>query len=148
MGTEHEQTMTPGSVIRIQRITREMVQQDRSSLFVFGDNMIGRGLKGQAAAMRGEPNVVGVPTKWRPERGESAYFKDSDIDDPDVRHAIMEAFEKMRQALNAGRNVVIPKDGLGTGLAELPTRAPRIHVWIENTIAELSTVSNSPPRII
>ena len=34
-------------------------------IFVFGDNLLQRGTKGQAA-IRGEPNAVGVPTKRAP----------------------------------------------------------------------------------
>lgn len=130
-------TTTIGRVIRLSRITRTMVQSDRGSVFIFGDNMVGRGLGGQAAAMRGEPNTIGVPTKWRPERTDGAYFTDDDLRDGSVRHAILEAFSRMKNALASGKNVVIPADGLGTGLAELPTRAPKIHAFIEAGISSL-----------
>lgn len=99
--------------------------------------MEGRGFGGQAAEMRGEPNTIGVPTKWSPERKATAYFTDDDRLDRNVWHAINGAFERMRDALDAGRNVVIPADGLGTGLAELPTRAPKLHSMIEAAIASL-----------
>jgi hypothetical protein len=115
-----------------------MVRADGDTLYVYGDNMQGRGMGGQAAAMRGEPNTIGVSTKWAPERRESAYFTDDDLQNRDVWHAIHGAFQGMRDALAAGRNVVIPADGLGTGLAELPTRAPKIHAMIEVAIAGLS----------
>lgn len=131
------QTTARGRVVRLQRVTRSMVQADRATLFVFGDNMEGRGFGGQAAAMRGEPNAIGVPTKWSPERKASAYFSDEDRLNRDVWHAIHGAFEEMRQALASGRNVVIPAAGLGTGLAELPKRAPKIHDKIEAAIAGL-----------
>lgn len=130
-------TAARGRVIRLQSITRTLVQSDRDTMFVFGDNMEGRGLGGQAAAMRGEPNAIGVPTKWAPERRPSAYFSDDDRLNRNVWHAIREAFDKMRVALDAGRNVVIPSDGLGTGLAELPSRAPKLHAMIEAAIASL-----------
>jgi hypothetical protein len=126
-----------GRVIRIKHITRAMVQADRNTLFCFGDNMQSRGLGGQAGAMRGEPNAIGVPTKWAPERREAAYFTDDDMKNRDVRHAILGAFNEMHNALEAGHNVVIPADGLGTGLAELATRAPNLHRWIEDMIAAL-----------
>jgi hypothetical protein len=42
-----------------------------------------------------------------------------------------------RTALAAGRAVVIPADGLGTGLAQLPQRAPRINAWLVEQIAAL-----------
>lgn len=131
------QTTKRGRVIRLQRITRTLVQADRDTVFVFGDNMLGRGLGGQAAAMRGEPNTIGVPTKWAPERRPAAYFSDDDRLNRDVWHAIQHAFVEMRAALADGRNVVIPSDGLGTGLAELPTRAPKLYAMIEAAIASL-----------
>lgn len=131
-------TKTTGRVIRRKRITRDLVRSDRKSVFVFGDNMEGKGYGGQAAAMRGEPNTIGVPTKWRPDRTPGAYFTDDDAKNRDVWHAIHEAFQQMRSALAEGRNVVIPADGLGTGLAELPKRAPKFHAMIEAAIASLS----------
>lgn len=127
----------PGRVLRLRRINRRDLRYDPESLYVFGDNMEGRGMGGQAAEMRGEPNAVGVPTKWRPGRQDRDYFTDDDIRDRHVWHAIHAAFERMRAALAEGRNVVIPFDGIGTGLAELPTRAPKIHAAIEAGIAGL-----------
>jgi hypothetical protein len=134
--TDQPQT-TAGRVIRQKTIARHDLRANRDRLYVFGDNMEGRGLGGQAAAMRGEPNAVGVPTKWRPDRSPSAYFSDADADDGDVRHAIIGAFDHMRAWLAAGKDVVIPADGLGTGLSELPARAPRIFRAIEARIASL-----------
>jgi len=131
------ETTHRGRLIRSTWITRLAVREDRDTIFVYGDNMEGRGLGGQAREMRGEPNTIGVPTKWAPERRASAYFTDDDSLNRDVRHAIWEAFDRMRAALDAGRNVVIPADGIGTGLAELPTRAPKLHAMIEAAIAEL-----------
>ena len=131
------ETTKQGLVIRLQWITRAMVQSDRNTMFVFGDNMEGRGLGGQAAAMRGEPNTIGVPTKWAPERKTTAYFTDGDRLNRDVWQAIQHAFVKMRSALANGHDVVIPADGLGTGLAELPTRTPKLYAMIEAAIASL-----------
>jgi hypothetical protein len=127
-----------GRVIRLQRITRAMVQADRDTIFVFGDNMKRAGYGGQAGQMRGEPNTIGVPTKWTPERSQSAFFTDEDRSNPEVHRAISDAFRLMRDCLSAGQNVVIPADGLGTGLAELPTRAPKLHAMIEAAIEGLN----------
>jgi hypothetical protein len=89
--------------------------------------------------MRGEPNAVGIPTKWKPERAASSYFCDDDWQNGDVRHAIFGAFNRIEAALAEGRDVVIPRDGIGTGLAELPQRAPKIHAYIEGRIRALGT---------
>lgn len=130
-------TAPRGRVIRLARVTREMVRADRRTIWVYADNMEGKGYGGQAAAMRGEPNTVGVPTKWRPSRSPDAYFTDEDWRDGDVRHAVIGAFTGLRRALDGGRDVVIPAAGIGTGLAELPTRAPALHARIERAIARL-----------
>lgn len=126
-----------GLVIRAVRVTREQVRAARDTLFVFGDNMARAGFGGQAAAMGGEPNSVGVPTKWRPARDPAAYFADTDWQNEEVRQAVLGAFERIERALASGRDVVIPADGLGTGLADLPRRAPVIHACISRMIEEL-----------
>lgn len=136
-----------GEVRRLARVTREMVRSNRNTLFCFGDNMNGAGYGGQAASMRGEPNSVGVPTKWSPRRDPGAYFSDSDWDIGDVRHAIIGAFERMERHLQAGLDVVIPTDGLGTGLAELPQRAPKIAAMIDAAIARLSKQETADSKI-
>lgn len=129
-----------GRVIRMQRITRDFVKANPDMLFVFGDNMAGVGLGGQAREMRGEPNAIGVPTKWTPNRTPAAYFSDEDwwIDSRcPIYFTICTAFRSIEAALAAGRDVVMPADGLGTGLAELPRRAPKIHAYIEKWIERL-----------
>lgn len=127
-----------GRVIRVPVITRDMVRRDRETVFVFGDNMERTGLGGQAGQMRGEPNAVGVPTKWRPGRHDRDYFVNADLKNRAVWDAVHAAFDALRAALDAGRNVVIATDGLGTGRAELNLRAPRFLRAIEAAIAGLS----------
>ncbi|MDE3023562.1 MAG: hypothetical protein KGI54_17215 [Pseudomonadota bacterium] len=129
-------------VIRMKFITREYVRQHPTVLFMFGDNMERIGLGGQAGAMRGEPNAVGVPTKWRPSMDESAFFTDDDIDKEVVQNAIRDPFLFAKKWLISTGNVVIPEDGLGTGLSELPTRAPRILRAIEMHVHALEAFGN------
>lgn len=130
---------TRGRLLRPARITRAMVQANPRTLFAFGDNLERRGYGGQAREMRGEPNVVGVPTKRKPERGPDAYLSDAMWGrDGALFAAVAGAFNAMEAALAEGRDVAIPADGLGTGLAELPSRAPKMAAWIERRIAELA----------
>lgn len=124
------------TLLRPRHISREYVRAHPDMLFVFGDNMARRGMGGQAAAMRGEPNIIGIPTKWTPRR-EVAYFVDRDWNNSDIFDAIFDAFAAIEDALAAGRTVVIPADGIGTGLADLPRRAPRIASYIAARIAGL-----------
>ncbi len=129
-----------GKVIRQKWITRDNVIANKSSLFVFGDNMERMGYGGQAGAMRGAPNSVGIPTKWSPGMSSWDFFSDADL--PVVRPVLDAEFAKLMRHLEGGGNVVIPSDGLGTGLSQLRQRAPAVLDYIESTIDSLVEFSN------
>lgn len=119
------------------RILRDELRSEPDTLFLFGDNLEGVGYGGQAGAMRGEPNAIGIPTKRKASHTEDAYFTDNDL---------MEAIFYIDIAFDSipkNAKVVIPEDGLGTGLAELPTRAPSILKYIEEKIQDLHKLENS-----
>ena len=116
-------------VIHMTVFTRKIVQQSPDHLFVFGDNMRRTGLGGQAAECRGEPNAVGIPTKWYPSKHPSAYFRDGDL--LEAQLLIDEAFERLEQHLRDGKVVVWPLHGIGTGLANLDNCAPQIMAYIK-----------------
>ena len=116
--------------------TVAMCRANPDRIYVFGDNMAHRGRAGQAV-IRGESNAIGLPTKWYPARDEGAYFTDALFEDAYIRTEHFTVFAKLRRHLAEARTVVIPADGFGTGLAELPKRAPRMHAWIENQIRQL-----------
>ena len=125
-------------VERIRFITREYVRANPDKIFLFGDNLEQRGLGGQAAAMRGEPNAVGIPTKKRPSYSPDAFFTDAEFEQN--RSAIDLAFTKLSEAAtDSTRVVVIPSDGLGTGRAELQRRAPKTFAYLESRLAELES---------
>lgn len=126
---------TECSITMMEFITRSDLRSNPSTLFVFGDNMKERGLGGQAREMRGEPNAVGIPTKWGPTMNEDAFFIDSDF--PAVKGIIDERFDRLAYQLHRGGHVVWPSSGIGTGLAELQKRAPRIWSYIEKRRKEL-----------
>jgi hypothetical protein len=48
------------------QINRRYLWDNPKWLFFFGDNVAEWGRKGHAAAMRGEPNALGIPTKASP----------------------------------------------------------------------------------
>ena len=66
---------------------------------------------------------------------EGAFFNDGDLACRDVVKAFDDAFSLMELALSEGKDVVIPTDGIGPGLADLPRRAPRIFRIITDRIA-------------
>lgn len=119
-------------IVYVKHYTREMIRHFHYNLFVFGDNMIRTGYGGQAAAARDEPNAVGIPTKWEPNSKPSSYFVDDDFDK--VVPVIDKEFKRLWQHPN---KIVWPMDGIGTGLAQLDVRAPKIFNYIEYKKLEL-----------
>ncbi|TIX23872.1 hypothetical protein [Mesorhizobium sp.] len=101
-------------------ITRAMLRAEPQARFVFGDNAERIGYGGQAAAMRDEPNAIGVATLYAP----GGYYR---ADDPLALATVVDDLGDVALALNQGLTVYVPTDGLGTGLARLPENAPALH---------------------
>lgn len=100
-------------------ITRDMLRDNPGARFVFGDNVERVGLGGQAAAMRGEANAIGVATLYAP-----GQFYDAN---PLALMAVTGDLLEVAEALSDGRLVFVPADGLGTGLGRLREHRPDIH---------------------
>jgi hypothetical protein len=119
-------------------IRRQDLRDNPDHVYVFGDNVrrIGRGPRaGQAHEMRGEPNAIGVATKWEPSNRPNAFFSDTVICKKQVDHDLV----AVQQALDRGKTVVVPEDGIGTGRARLPVVAPRLNAFINNWFKERTT---------
>ena len=127
----------------VHRYTREMLQSRPDALFLFGDNMAGLGRGGQAAACRDEPNAVGVPTKWYPSMKPHSFLRDMDRDNFRLIERIDGAFERAAKHLSAGGTVILPADGIGTGLADLPPKAPRVFDYITGKISAMKETDNA-----
>lgn len=104
----------------IKWITRDMLKTEPKARFVFGDNCARVGFGGQAAACRGEPNAIGVATLYSPG---DFYLPD----DPRALMTVTGDLHRVSMALDEGRIVYVPADGLGTGLARLRENAPALH---------------------
>ena len=109
-------------------IMREDLRANPHVFYVFGDNLQRRGFKGQAAQMRGEPNAIGVPTKYRPSMAPEALFYDHT---EEAGLHISLGFNQVSLQLNKGKLVVWPLDGIGTGLSKIPENAPKLWEWME-----------------
>jgi len=119
----------------VDRYSREEIRANSRALYVFGDNFAERGLRGQAAAARGEPNAVGIATKRAPSLVESAFLTDADLQR--LQDHVAAALDRLREHLAAGGTVVMPADGIGTGLAQMPDRAPACWRWLCGQLAQL-----------
>lgn len=128
-----------GEIIEVARYRRSEIQANPDHLYVFGDNVSTLGRGGQARECRGEPNAVGIPTKWHPSMDDAAFFDDSALEK--VKPRIQAEFRRLADHLEAGGTVVWPRDGVGTGLADLPRRAPAVAAYIERCRRHLTSVA-------
>jgi hypothetical protein len=129
-----EETCAP-KVTVAKRWTRAAVAADSTALYVFGDNDWRQG-KGGQAVIRELPNAAGVPTIKRPGYAAGDYYTDAEL------HAnaaqIEAACAAILERAPAYARVVFPRDGLGTGLADLPRRAPLTYDRLRLTVLALA----------
>lgn len=120
-------------------ITREVARAKHDTIFVFGDNLYRYGLGGQAKELRGEPNCIGVVTKYAPNNDYSSFFRDRYTDQikqhirKDLNNVIAAYIERKSQ----GQPVHVCFLPLGTGLAKMHIYAPKTLEWLNITIDSL-----------
>lgn len=123
-----------GTVKYIKRWTPESIRPHDDWVVLFGDNLLGQGTGGQAC-IRGMAQAHGIPTKKEPTMEDDAFFTDEDFGKNCAQ--IWEAFSRLPiDKLRSGELIlVLPEDGLGTGLADLANRAPRTKQYLDDTVA-------------
>jgi hypothetical protein len=101
-----------------------------NKIYVFGDNVQRVGTGGQAQ-IRNNPNAMGIATKISPSMTESAFMSDEDLNNN--KQIIDGDIAKIKAT---GKVVVMPKDGLGTGLAKLKEKAPQTYAYLRQRLLE------------
>jgi hypothetical protein len=101
-----------------------------NKIYVFGDNVQRVGTGGQAQ-IRNNPNAMGIATKISPSMNESAFMSDEDLNNN--KQIIDGDIAKIKAT---GKVVVMPKDGLGTGLAKLKEKAPQTYAYLRQRLLE------------
>jgi hypothetical protein len=109
-------------------IRRVDLRENPDKVYLFGDNTIHAGYGGQAGEMRDEPNAIGIPTLKEP----GVFFTDNEFETN--KRLIDEAFRQ----IPPDKTVVIPSDGLGTGIARLNIVAPRTFEYLINKTNQLA----------
>lgn len=126
-------------VIKQHRIYRKDLQNNPDILYIFGDNLQRMGYGGQAAEMRDEPNAFGIATKRSISHDyPNDYFFDNQRD---AKGIIDNEFRRLNLFLLTDEGhykaIVIPSDGIGTGLSRLPETAPKLLKYIDKKLKEL-----------
>ena len=108
-------------------------RENPNYLFVFGDNDIKKGKKGQAV-IRDEPNALGIPTKKFPSFNISSFYYDSEFEDnkKKIDLAINNIIKNFM--MKKYTRLVIPSNGFGTGLSKLNIKAPKTFKYLESKI--------------
>jgi hypothetical protein len=123
-------------VIYQKMIFRGDLRKNPDVLYLFGDNDRRIGFGGQAGEMRDEPNAVGIRTKWNPGMSPADFFSDRQY--KTISGMIDADFARPFEYLRRGKIVIVPADGLGTGLSELPTRAPKVNDFLLAKLGQLA----------
>jgi hypothetical protein len=74
---------------------------------------------------------MGISTKLRPSADEDAFMTDKDL--ANNKAVIDSDIAKIKAT---GKTVVFPKDGLGTGLAALKTKAPQTYAYLKERLLQ------------
>lgn len=107
------------------QVSSDTVFGDSDTLYLFGDNLLSRGRLGQAL-VRDATNSYGIITKRLPSTDDHAYFSDKDnlvfnsliiLNLREITHLI---------EIHGYKKIYIPENGIGTGLAKLNERSPKI----------------------
>lgn len=123
------------TVIEPEWFSKDKCYANPKYLYVFGDNLLRKGERGQAVIRRCY-NSAGIITKKYPSNSEGSFFLDADIDEfkEILETDISDIFTRMTK-YNA---LVFPKDGLGTGLAALPTTSPLCFKYLSLRLEEIT----------
>jgi alkylated DNA repair dioxygenase AlkB len=116
-------------------------RKNPNTIFIFGDNLLKRGKKGQAI-IRDAVNAFGIPTKRKPATSLDSYFSDKTFEQNkiDINNAFLE--------IPQGKDIVLAKADLGAGLAQLQKRAPKTWDYLQGIIQHLEKTSNLPTYIV
>lgn len=121
-------------------IKREDVRANPTTLYLFGDNDIRKGLGGQAKEMRNEPNTIGISTKKLPSNEVNAFKTDVELENN--KKIITQDINKAIDKWNTGKYVKLIIPQIGVGLAALPTKAPLTWKFLNEEFNRLEKTIN------
>ena len=116
-------------------ITRKDLRNNPNKVYLFGDNDVRRGMAGQAKEMRGELNAIGIRVKKFPRMRSEDFYTDKEYKE-NIRK-INSDLAIIDEAINMEKDIVIPKAGIGTGLADLKNKAPKTFAYLQNRLRRL-----------
>ena len=112
-------------------------KKNKSYMFIYGDNNVGFGHGGQAI-IRSEPNAFGIPTKKYPDNDPTSFYTDDEYEDnvKNISNAMLKIIKVLTDKKNKFEGIILPENGLGTGLANLPNKAPKTYDYLKRTMKD------------
>jgi len=108
--------------------------ENPKKLYIFGDNTIRVGMGGQAM-IRPAKNSIGIATKMLPSNAKDAFFSDTTEQAWILAGDIADMFQAFE---DGGYDIlVLPADGLGTGLSQMPEKSPELFKWLNQSLSNL-----------
>ena len=90
-----------------------------------------------AYAFRGELNTVGISTKKRPSNDDNAFYTDTEFENNRIK--ILEDIAEIKGISSRYKSIYIP-EGIGTGLSQLDTRAPKTYEFLQEQLSKFKTI--------
>lgn len=126
------------------KYTKEIADNNKDKIYVFGDNDLRTG-KGGQAIVRDSDNSIGIRTKKGPSKKSISYYNDDEYVDNCKK--ILKDILSVKSLLLNNNKIVLPKGGFGTGLSELPKRAPKTYNYLVSELkAHLNFDNNTGKR--
>lgn len=113
---------------------KNICNQNKDKLFIYGDNESRIGSRGQAI-IRYCDNAKGISTKKTPSSYYESYYNDEEIEKN--KNTIDMDIDKIIYLSKYYKYLVFPEDGLGTGLSKLPEKAPKTYSYLNNKLFEI-----------
>jgi hypothetical protein len=116
--------------------SRKDVLNNPDKVFLFGDNFedakTGYVPKSTQAVARGADNAIGISTKKNRKKGDDSFLSDADFE---MFKAHVDG--QIQKAIKSGKTIVLPEDGIGTGAADLKTKAPMLNKYLQGKLKYL-----------
>ena len=128
--------------------SRKDVENNSDKIFLFGDNFedarTGYVPSSTQAVIRGLPNAIGISTKNNRGTNEGIidrddYQESSYLDNQDFEMFKKHVDKQISKAIDSGKTIVLPEDGIGTGKAELKERAPKLFEYLNQELEKLKS---------
>ena len=123
----------------------DLVNTNKDSLFIFGDNLLRYGKAGQAI-IRDNKNTFGIATKKAPDMNENSFYNDNLECFEYVLQDILKLISTIRKTNY--NNIYLPSNGIGTGLAQLNKRAPYILNFINQSLYTIEQITKDTDTCI